>query len=86
MTDTPKKPRAPKQRYEFHLRRHGDVISLPDAKARVMYLSAFSNWIRNRPGTLTARSRKADSGYVVTFDGISPAEIAMARLGAGDEI
>ena len=82
MTEQTPRRRAPKASYEFHLRRHGDVIALPDAKARVMYLSAFVNWNRNRPGTLSARSRKAADGYVVTFDGISPAEHALATLTA----
>ena len=86
MTEAQKKTRAKKSRYQFHLRRHGDVITLPDAKARVMYLSAFANWNRGRPGTLTARSRRASEGYVVTFEGISPAEANLARLGAGYEI
>lgn len=66
--------RAPKARYQFHLRRDGDVITLPDAKARVMYLSAFVNWKRDKPGTLSAKSRKVDGGYQVTFTGIAPAD------------
>lgn len=86
MTEAPKKTRAEKSRYQFHLRRDGDVISLPDAKARVMYLSAFANWIRGKSGTLTARSRKAAVGYVVIFEGISPAEANTALLTAGDAI
>lgn len=74
------KTRAPKASYQFHLRRSGDVIALPDAETRVRYLSAFINWKRNRPGDLSARSRKAAEGYIVIFEGISPAEANHARL------
>ena len=50
------------------------MITLPDAKARVMYLPAFVNWKRDKPGTLKAASRRIDSEYQVTFTGISPAD------------
>lgn len=79
------KIRAAKSRYEFHQRRNGDVIELPDAKARVYYLSAFFNWKKVRPGTLRATSKKTASGYSISFDGISPAEANEARLRTSQE-
>lgn len=66
--------RAPKADYQFRDRRAGDVVMLPDAKARVMYLSAFVNWMTPRVGSLKAKSKKTPDGYRITFTGISPAE------------
>lgn len=79
------KPRAPKTAWRFHEKRHGDEMIVPDKKARVYALSAFANWKRNRPGTLKARSEQIESGYRITFDGISPAEVNRASIIASNE-
>ena len=76
MTNETLRTRAPKIKYRFEERRHGDVVMVRTAKARVYYLSAFLNWMRDRPGTLQAVSRKADGGFYIRFAGISPAEMA----------
>jgi hypothetical protein len=72
--------RAPKTHYCFYQRRAGDVISVPDAKARMMYLSAFAKWIKGRAGSLRATSRAVGGVYQITFTGISPTEANEARL------
>lgn len=76
------KPRAPKTAWRFHEKRHGDELIVPDKKARAYVISAFANWKRSRPGTLKARSEKIDTGYLITFEGISPAEVNRAALAA----
>lgn len=85
MPDTTK-TRGRKSRYDFARRRAGDVITLPDEKSRMMYLSAFINWKRGRPGTLKASSRKVENWYEVRFEGISPFEAAAAALEAQGDI
>lgn len=72
--------RAPKAKYEFWKKRHGDTMECADARQRAYVLSAFANWMRNRPGTLQATSKKTEAGYLITFVGISPAEITQASL------
>ena len=76
--------RAPKQKYEFHLRRHGDTVNCATKKDRDYLVSAFANWKRNRPGSLALKSRKDGEGYIAEFTGISPAEATEARLAGGE--
>lgn len=78
--------RRKKIAYEFHKRRAGDVLKVRTAQARVYYLSAFANWKRRRPGTLSVTSVKVDDGYLLRFSGISPAEATEARIAAGEDI
>jgi hypothetical protein len=78
--------RAAKARYQFHTKRSGDQITVQTAKDRVYVLSAFINWKRDKPGTLSATSKRSGDGYVIQFHGISPAEANEARLAAGDDL
>lgn len=80
MTEATKKTRGRKARYDFARRRAGDVITLPDEKSRMMYLSAFINWKRGRHGMLKASSRKVDGWYEVRFEGVSPFEAEAAAM------
>ena len=59
------------------------MIVVETEEERRLIISAFVRWKKNRPGTLVARSRKDGEVYRVEFIGISPAEIAEARI-AGD--
>lgn len=85
MNETTPRARRPKIKYEFHNRRSGDVFKVRDAKARVYYLSAFANWKRGKPGSLKVKSTRVDDGYLLRFEGISPAEATAARLNASQE-
>ena len=78
--------RRPKIRYEFHMRRAGDVFKVRDAKARVYYMSAFANWKRDKPGSLKVVSARVEDGYLLRFSGISPAEATAARLTSEGDI
>lgn len=80
------KPRAKKANYEFHKRRNGDTITCTNAKRRVYIMSAFANWKRDKPGTLTVKSQKTEAGYLIRFEGISPAEATEARLSNSGDI
>lgn len=82
MSEIATRTRRPKISYKFHERRAGDIFKVRDAKARVYYLSAFANWKRGKPGTLKVKSTRVDDGYLLRFEGISPAEATEAELRA----
>lgn len=86
--DTSVQPRvrAFKARYEFWKVRGGDAVTLKTPYERLRFMSAWSKWIKHRPGTLRATSRRDGEGYIVTFSGISPAEVTEARLARKDDI
>lgn len=78
--------RRPKQAYHFEDRRAGDVITVADAAERTRLMSAFINWKRDKPGTLSVSSRRVEAGYTLTFTGVSPYEVGLARFAARYEI
>lgn len=72
--------RAYKTKHDFWNVRAGHTIEVDTSIERTRTLSAFINWKKNRPGSLKAKSRKTLTGYVITFEGTSPAEVNMARI------
>ena len=78
--------RRPKQAYHFEDRRAGDVITVADAAERTRIMAAFINWKHDKPGTLRASSSRVEAGYQITFTGVSPYEVGLARFAARYEI